>query len=41
MNLLEKNIQAFLKTHWTRKENSPYFFNNENYFIRTLLNKII
>ncbi|EOI8692073.1 DUF2920 family protein, partial [Campylobacter coli] len=32
-------IQCFLKTHWTRKENSPYFFNNENYFIRTLLNK--
>ncbi|EJB5886644.1 DUF2920 family protein [Campylobacter coli] len=33
-------IQCFLKTHWTRKENSPYFFNNENYFIRTLLNKV-
>ncbi|EJH2475330.1 DUF2920 family protein [Campylobacter coli] len=32
-------IQCFLKTHWTRKENSPYFFNNKNYFIRTLLNK--
>ncbi|ECQ2649289.1 TPA: DUF2920 family protein [Campylobacter jejuni] len=32
-------IVFFLKTHWTRKENSPYFFNNENYFIRTLLNK--
>ncbi|ENY9625753.1 DUF2920 family protein [Campylobacter jejuni] len=32
-------IECFLKTHWTRKENSPYFFNNENYFIRTLLNK--
>ncbi|ECL0902262.1 DUF2920 family protein [Campylobacter jejuni] len=32
-------IQCCLKTHWTRKENSPYFFNNENYFIRTLLNK--
>ncbi|MPO75251.1 DUF2920 family protein [Campylobacter jejuni] len=32
-------IIFFLKTHWTRKENSPYFFNNENYFIRTLLNK--
>ncbi|HEF1617961.1 TPA: DUF2920 family protein [Campylobacter jejuni] len=32
-------IQCFVKTHWTRKENSPYFFNNENYFIRTLLNK--
>ncbi|EPF0288825.1 DUF2920 family protein [Campylobacter jejuni] len=32
-------IECFVKTHWTRKENSPYFFNNENYFIRTLLNK--
>ncbi len=32
-------VSCFLKTHWTRKENSPYFFNNENYFIRTLLNK--
>ncbi|EJV0424121.1 DUF2920 family protein, partial [Campylobacter jejuni] len=32
-------IIFFLKTHWTLKENSPYFFNNENYFIRTLLNK--
>ncbi|ECQ5952165.1 DUF2920 family protein [Campylobacter jejuni] len=32
-------IIFFLKTHWTRKENLPYFFNNENYFIRTLLNK--
>ncbi|ECL6734741.1 TPA: DUF2920 family protein [Campylobacter jejuni] len=32
-------IKCFVKTHWTRKENSPYFFNNENYFIRTLLNK--
>ncbi|TXE83130.1 DUF2920 family protein [Campylobacter coli] len=32
-------IIFFLKTHWTRKENSSYFFNNENYFIRTLLNK--
>ncbi len=29
----------FFKNPWTRKENSPYFFNNENYFIRTLLNK--
>ncbi|MCW1676383.1 DUF2920 family protein, partial [Campylobacter jejuni] len=26
-------MSCFLKTHWTRKENSPYFFNNENYFI--------
>ncbi|HED5743762.1 TPA: DUF2920 family protein [Campylobacter jejuni] len=32
-------VECFVKTHWTRKENSPYFFNNENYFIRTLLNK--
>ncbi|ELH2387550.1 DUF2920 family protein [Campylobacter jejuni] len=32
-------VSCFLKTHWTLKENSPYFFNNENYFIRTLLNK--
>ncbi|EAK7750720.1 DUF2920 family protein [Campylobacter jejuni] len=32
-------IECFVKTHWTRKENSPYFFNNENYLIRTLLNK--
>ncbi len=32
-------VSCFLKTHWTRKENLPYFFNNENYFIRTLLNK--
>ncbi|BEK07621.1 DUF2920 family protein [Campylobacter jejuni] len=31
-------IECFLKTHWTRKENSPYFFNNENYMIRSLLN---
>ncbi|EAJ6074275.1 DUF2920 family protein [Campylobacter coli] len=32
-------IGCFLKTHWTRKENSPYFFSNENYIIRSLLNK--
>ncbi|EEW9939394.1 DUF2920 family protein [Campylobacter jejuni] len=32
-------IGCFLKTYWTRKENSPYFFNNENYIIRSLLNK--
>ncbi|MGI7773641.1 DUF2920 family protein [Campylobacter coli] len=33
-------IEMFTKTYWTREdENSPYFFNNENYFIRTLLNK--
>nr|WP_252386479.1 DUF2920 family protein [Campylobacter jejuni] len=29
----------FSKNPLDRKENSPYFFNNENYFIRTLLNK--
>ncbi|OEW35213.1 carbonic anhydrase [Campylobacter sp. BCW_6460] len=23
-------IECFVKTHWTRKENSPYFFNNKN-----------
>ncbi len=32
-------IGGFLKTHWTRKENSPYFFSNENYIIRSLLHK--
>ncbi|EBD1721017.1 DUF2920 family protein [Campylobacter coli] len=32
-------IIFFLKTHWTRKENSPYFFSNGNYIIRSLLNK--
>ncbi|ELL3199856.1 DUF2920 family protein [Campylobacter jejuni] len=32
-------VSCFLKTYWNRDENSPYFFNNENYFIRTLLNK--
>ncbi|HEB9332597.1 TPA: DUF2920 family protein [Campylobacter coli] len=32
-------IIFFLKTHWTRKENSPYFFSNENYIIRSLLHK--
>ncbi|RTI70744.1 carbonic anhydrase [Campylobacter jejuni] len=32
-------IECFLKTHWTRKENSSYFFGDENYIIRTLLNK--
>ncbi|BEK26645.1 DUF2920 family protein [Campylobacter jejuni] len=38
-NSKDLNLYCFLKTHWTRKENSSYFFNNENYFIRTLLNK--
>ncbi|EGK8165970.1 DUF2920 family protein [Campylobacter coli] len=32
-------IKCFLKTHWTRKENSPYFFGSENYIIRSLLHK--
>ncbi len=31
--------ELFSKNPLDRKENSPYFFNNENYFIRTLLNK--
>ncbi|HEB9332602.1 TPA: DUF2920 family protein [Campylobacter coli] len=32
-------IEMFIKTYWTRKdENSPYFFGNENYMIRALLN---
>ncbi len=31
--------EAFIRTYWTRKdENSPYFFANENYMIRALLN---
>ncbi|WP_257406664.1 DUF2920 family protein, partial [Campylobacter jejuni] len=32
-------VSCFVKTHWTRKENSPYFFAKENYLIRALLNK--
>ncbi|EAI4316861.1 DUF2920 family protein [Campylobacter coli] len=32
-------IEMFIKTYWTREdENSPYFFTNENYMIRALLN---
>lgn len=32
-------VEMFIKTYWTRKdENSPYFFANENYMIRALLN---
>ncbi len=32
-------VEMFIKTYWTRKdENSPYFFGNENYMIRALLN---
>ncbi|EDP6898815.1 DUF2920 family protein [Campylobacter lari] len=33
-------IACFIKTHWTRKNpNSPYYFADENYLIRALLNK--
>ncbi|TKX34354.1 DUF2920 family protein [Campylobacter taeniopygiae] len=33
------NIYCFLKTHWTRKDpNSPYYFKDENYMIRAILN---
>ncbi|MCV3348757.1 DUF2920 family protein [Campylobacter sp. RKI_CA19_01127] len=33
-------INFYLKTHWTRKNpNSPYYFADENYLIRALLNK--
>ncbi|HDZ5100346.1 TPA: DUF2920 family protein [Campylobacter jejuni] len=39
LNSLNIAVECFLKTHWTRKENSPYFFANENYIIRSLLNK--
>lgn len=32
-------IEMFTKTYWTRGDkNSPYFFANENYMIRSLLN---
>lgn len=32
-------VEMFVKTYWTREdENSPYFFANENYMIRALLN---
>ncbi|EIA3692916.1 DUF2920 family protein, partial [Campylobacter jejuni] len=32
-------IETFTKTYWTREdENLPYFFANENYIIRSLLN---
>lgn len=32
-------IETFTKTYWTREdENLPYFFVNENYIIRSLLN---
>lgn len=33
-------ISCNIKTHWTRKDvNSPYYFTDENYLIRALLNK--
>ncbi|MCR6582377.1 DUF2920 family protein, partial [Campylobacter insulaenigrae] len=33
-------VHCFLKTHWTRKNpNSPYYFADENYLIRALLNQ--
>lgn len=33
-------IYGTVKTHWTRKDpNSPYYFADENYLIRALLNK--
>ncbi|AXP08239.1 DUF2920 family protein [Campylobacter hepaticus] len=32
-------VEMFIKTHWTRKdEYSPYFFTNDHYKIRSLLN---
>ncbi|HEH5157190.1 TPA: DUF2920 family protein [Campylobacter coli] len=32
-------VEMFIKTYWTREdENLPYFFGNENYMIRALLN---
>ncbi|EPE2037608.1 DUF2920 family protein [Campylobacter jejuni] len=37
-NSKDLNLYCFLKTHWTRKENSSYFFNDANYIIRVLLN---
>ncbi|CAG9960034.1 DUF2920 family protein [Campylobacter lari] len=34
------DIGCNIKTHWTRKDpNSPYYFADENYLIRALLNK--
>ncbi|EPZ2627116.1 DUF2920 family protein [Campylobacter coli] len=33
-------IEFFLKSYWTRKDiNSPYYLHNENYIIRSFLNK--
>ncbi|EAJ6142919.1 DUF2920 family protein, partial [Campylobacter lari] len=33
-------VYSTIKTHWTRKNpNSPYYFADENYLIRALLNK--
>ncbi|RTK04467.1 carbonic anhydrase [Campylobacter jejuni] len=40
-NIVEDNfvIEGFLESFWTCDEDSPYFFGDENYIIRTLLNK--
>ncbi|MBK1991753.1 DUF2920 family protein, partial [Campylobacter sp. 2018MI35] len=32
-------IQTYVKTFWTRDINSPFYFGDENYMIRALLNK--
>ncbi|HEF9590010.1 TPA: DUF2920 family protein [Campylobacter coli] len=37
-SLKDLNLYCFLKKCWTRNVNSPYYFGNENYMIRALLN---
>ncbi|TKX34355.1 DUF2920 family protein [Campylobacter taeniopygiae] len=38
-DLSNSSIRFFVKTHWTRKDpNSPYYFKDENYMIRAILN---
>ncbi|HEB9351673.1 TPA: DUF2920 family protein [Campylobacter coli] len=37
-SLKDLNLYCFLKKYWTRNANSPYYFGNENYLIRSLLN---
>lgn len=37
-SLKDLNLYCFLKKYWTRSANSPYYFGNENYLIRSLLN---
>ena len=37
-SLKDLNLYCFLKKYWTRSANSPYYFDNENYLIRSLLN---